>query len=517
MSAPQTIEPVDPFEMELLKQNRLELDLDEQIPFGKHRGTAIRDIPVGYIEWLLRAGSHDWVEYNRDALQAALTYIDESALPQYTLAVDQQQASDEICYSLFEAGNPMHRLQGGAGKGKTFACQDVVIRAKRLGYQVRFCAASYVATENLAKDLDPLGVDCRTIARMLLLDVTHQGPRDVYAPGVDTELVLSEILNVGNLLGVDEYSMTDDVLANVLISAATRYGGKLLVVGDSYQLPSPAQNWDSLLTQIEPVSTLTIPKRFAEGSTLHQVEKIARDEPFAFHTNRFRGCSEVAQAMSLPDLVDTYVGSYQDNPDDRHLMLWYRRKDMAASNRMIRAALFGADVAEICEGEQLRVQRTSDFTPYYQADGTRVYSGTTLDVTGVQTGQQQIHIEEMGRVFEIPVYWVDVGHLWRCAVLFSITENKAESGTRGADEFNAALNEISDWCSLNNNWQPYRSFRNCFVQVAYQYASTVHRVQGQSVDRIFTSPEALRMADPYTAAKLQYVGLTRAKKKLTCL
>jgi len=491
--------------------------LDDIVPFGKHRGKSIRELPTDYVSWLLSKATFDWVDANRDTLERALTHVDESAVPDYTLADDQREAADDIeaCLVLGEAN--AHRLQGGAGYGKSFACIDVVLRAKRAGFIVRACATSYVATQNLAKDLEPLGVECATIARTLQLDVIHRGMKDLYVPGDRTYGELAVLLQEGSMLIVDEYSMVDDTIGTLLLDAAARHGGKLLVVGDVYQLPSPAQDWDSNLCKVEPSCELVLPKRYAADSDLFKIEREVRQDPYQFDPDRYASSPEVGTVSTLDGLVDAYVRSYQDNPDDQHLMVWYRRADMAASNRQIRRALFSDGVAEIAPGEQLRVQRTADFTPYYGADGDRVYSGTTFAVREAHVGDQTITIDEAGLSFHIPCYWVDTDDLRRFAVLFSITENQAESGTRGADEFNAALRELAQWCDANNSWKPYRDFRNCFVQVAYQYASTVHRVQGQSVDRVFTCPNALRMADPYTSTKLQYVALTRAKKKLTCL
>lgn len=489
--------------------------LDDPIPFGKYAGTPIKELDPGYISWLLKAADHWWVADNRDSLIAAQTYVDESTLQSYTLGVDQQQASDEICNSLFEQDKPIHRLQGGAGYGKSFAVIDITLRAKRAGYKVRACATSYVATQNLAKDLEPLGVECATIARTLRLDVEYHGPKEMYIAGANTQEVLVDILAEGNLLVVDEYSMVDDVIASVLTTAVQMYGGKLLVVGDVYQLPSPAQDWDSALCHVQPVSTLTIPKRYSPESELYQVEQQARENPYLFDPRNFtRG--EVGQVASLDEMVERFAHLREVAPDEQSLMLWFRRVDMVESNRMIRDRIFGSDAPDVCDGEQLRVQRTSDYTQHYDGDGSRVYSGTSLEVLAAEEGVREICIEAMGRKFTIPVSWVTTEGDALYAVVFSVTEHQADPSKRGGAEFNAALKEISAWCSERNHWHVYRAFRNCFVQVAYQYASTIHRVQGMSVDNVLTSPDALRRADQFTARKLQYVGLTRAKKRLIC-
>ena len=277
-----------------------------KIRFGSHYGKDARDLPAKYASWLLsKIDSPDfkyrhWVEINEDDLRAAVCHIDPAKIPDYELAEDQQRASDEIYSSLIDADYFKHRLQGGAGYGKSFAAIDVVIRFKRAGFQVKACATSYVASQNLAQDLEPLGVPVGTIASTLRLDVTYQGPVEIYAPGPDTHDVLAKLLGPRNVLIVDEYSMVDDTVGTLLLHAAENYGGKLLVIGDVYQLPSPAQDWDSILCQVEPYSTLTIPKRYAPDSDLFEVEQQTRQNPNVFTSAPYieRGSLQLSHSFS---------------------------------------------------------------------------------------------------------------------------------------------------------------------------------------------------------------------------
>ena len=511
------VKQADHTAVEILREIR-----EEEIPFGKHAGTVIKDLPPFYVDWLLAKAMHPWVEWHREALEYSRHYVDEDSLPEYELQEDQAQAADAIVTQLLEGSTPVARLQGPAGSGKSFTVQDIVIRARRAGYIVRAAATSYVATNNLARDLDPIGVETKTIASLLRLDVQYNGPQELYVPGYDTDAVLAEILQTGNLLCIDEYSMVDDLIGDTLIRAAYQHGGKLLVIGDAHQLPSPSQGWDSVLCRVEPSAELWIPKRYKPDSTLFQVERNVRADPLSFRSTQYLG-DEVHQVNSIDRFFAAYCEGREASPDEQHLVIYYKRAHMAEANRRVRARLFGTGAPDLCAGEQLRVQRTADYTPFYAGDGKRVYSGTTIVVTDAQPANRSIRVEECDMQFEVPCWYVD-GHfvhrpdeIVRFPVLFSITEHQCQTETRGGAEFNHALGLLRQWCADNNSWQPYRNLRNCFVQVAYQYASTVHRVQGQSVDRVYTSPAAMRQCDAYTARKLTYVALTRAKKSLTVL
>lgn len=213
-------------------------------------------------------------------------------------------------------------------------------------------------------------------------------------------------------------------------------------------------------------------------------------------------------------------------------MLWYRRKDMARANKVIRKELFGDDAEQIVSGERLRVQRTSDYLPDptleppvddVHAKLERFYSGTTLRVAATYTGSRSYYFKPTDMTFVIPTIWVqrqsdtDISSPRWISTIFSITENQMDPESFGGTEYNEVLRYIKDWCRNNNSWGFLRTFRSNFLQVAYHYASTIHRVQGQSVDNVFLDPAALRCSDPYQARKLQYVGFTRAKQRLISL
>ncbi len=96
---------------------------------------------------------------------------------------------------------------------------------------------------------------------------------------------------------------------------------------------------------------------------------------------------------------------------------------------------------------------------------------------------------------------------------FSKTEHYADPATVGGENFNQGLEEVKAYCIEHNNWQLYHYYRSKFVQVAYGYATTVHRSQGSSVDRVYFNPADVLQGGS-VAPKLAYVAGTRAKKEL---
>lgn len=496
------------------------------MPFGKYRDCPLEEVDQGYLNWCLKMANQDpdsyvgsWVDMNRDEINQAIREYQRNKLtrnmPEYTLSESQQAAVNDIVEKLiYDDGNHIMRLQGGAGYGKSFATMSVVEAATNSGLKVRACATSYVATQVLREQLDPLGIECGTIASMIRLTPAYKGVKETYEPTADTYDVLPTLLEEGNLLIVDEYSMVGDDIANLFTNAANQYGGKLLVVGDAQQLPSPAQDWPSCLDKVEPSTELTTPMRYSQDSTLFQVERMVRANPYQFETGAFVvEDNEVQQYAEWDAFLESFAKIYKENPDLDIRMLWYKRKDMVNANHAIRRALFGDNPALVEDGEQLRIQRTCDYgKPTQEEDRTRYYSGRTYRVLKTWETTENV----LG--FEIPVTKANLDNDQTVNLLFSVTEGKADTACRGGEEFNAALLQIAQECDDDKRpWKDYRRFRDSFLQVAYSYATTVHRTQGMSADIIFTSPSALKQAAPFQAQRLLYVGLTRAKKQLHCL
>lgn len=499
-----------------------------KITFGKYKGRQLEEIDPGYLSWMLAMAERDpdsfvgaWATDHVIDIKAAITHQAkqklESNMPEFTLSDSQQVAVDKIVATLLDGDHNVMRLQGGAGYGKSFATLAVVEAAMHRNFTVKACATSYVATQVLLQMLDPVGIDCGTIASKIKLSPVYEGSKEVYEQTPDTLPSIHELLAFGNLLIVDEYSMVSDDIAELFLRAASSQGGKLLVVGDAKQLPSPAQDTPSILDMVEPSVELTEPMRYSKDSTLYQVERQARSNPWEFDAVTFSDGSEVFHHAEWDEFLDCFVKIYRENPDRDVKMLWYKRADVVNANHAIRRALFGESPALVEDGEQLRVQRTVDIpVPGTDRAGRpnkhRFYSGTLYRV--LESREEVFTFEN----YEIPVTQAILNNNVQVNLLFSVTEGRADLECRGGREFNEALADLGSRCDVGElPWAKYREFRNSFLQVAYSYATTVHRTQGMSADVIFTSPSALRQAKPFDAQRLLYVGLTRAKKELHCL
>lgn len=500
---------------------------DRMFPFGQHAGDRVGDLDEGYLNFFINLYDTDqissyrmrnWFAEHIDDIRAMIEgnqlEMVEADTEEYDLSPSQLDASTCI-QQAFLTGIRYARLEGGAGYGKSFAVRDIVrelIRSKQ--FIIKACAVSYVATQVLKSQLDRYNVPCMTMARAIGLEKVYDGPREIYRMGDQSHDALEKLFRgTGGkraLVVIDEYSMVCDEYANALGNAAERYNGAILVVGDLSQLPPVDQDTDCVFSTIPEAHELQDPMRYSKDSDLYQVEQFARYEPFKvinkLHTE-FPESDEVFTYETSSDLLEAFKRTCKEFPHDDNRIVYYRRQDVIDANNSVRKVLFGDNPSALEPGERLMVVRTSDY------DETRFYTGTTLDVIDVEhalcptTGADYLYATlSSGK---------------RIRILFAVNENKADPSLPGGEMFNLFMRELANKAQQDEDmgvkrsdaWAPYREFKDSFVFVAYNYATTVHKSQGATVDRIFVSPHAL-LGIPQVGDKLTYVALTRAKREL---
>ena len=525
------------------------LDDDNTVPFGKHTGKAISDLEPSYAKWLLSMADKpdfyyaSWVQDHKVELKSALLTIREN--PNQLPLLEDQQAASDAAYNAISNGAPVFRIQGGAGYGKSFVLEDIARRLKGdLGVDVNVSAPSYVATNNLMEGLSHLNILPRTLASALQLTPDHKSIKADYVFSGATPLRLQKLLSRENVFAVDECSMVDDLTGQRLIDAAHEHKGTLLLIGDAQQLPCPSQNTDSILCGVDPRAELTISKRFAPDSPLGKVERAVRSAPLDFNPVDMGETGSFSSVRSNR-FIQAYVQRASSFPDETIMALFYANKDVAFANKMIRSHLFPDVESAIAAGERLRVQRTVFWN---QEHGVQIHGSSSKDwavhlrpqtreeIQDTQRFYSGVHhivedvVEDVvtisfggGFSYEIPCHMVRLQHFnQEIPVLFGAGESQSDSSQRGGREYNAALREIGAFCSelgaeARNRYAAYHALKNAFLQVQYPYASTIHKVQGQTLDRAFVPFNRLRAVgdyNPYVGAKLLYVAMTRAKREL---
>ena len=513
------------------------------IPFGKHRGSSllhVAKVDPGYLEWMTRAYNEDFFDSERiaDWLESYVELFGQAALvvaqdkagaaPLATLTDHQQDVVDEL-EVFIKNGAPIVRMEGGAGYGKSYATRELSRDLTLDGNIVRATAVSYVATEVLRTQLDDIGVSCATLAKTLKFEKIWIEGDEIYQFSADTPEAARAVLKKGQVLIVDECSMISDDVAQLLFDTVNKHGGKLILVGDSAQLPPVKQPTTSICCNVWPqgIATLTQPMRYADDSDLYAVEQNVRQDPWGAFHGMPEASEEVTVVSTHQDLINNYVKRYKQEPNATHRMLLFRRADVTSANTLIREALFGTNAPVIVEDERLMVLATSDFpfaeTKSQDMDSVRYYSGENFLVESVEVDSYQINIG--GAVHAIPHYTVKFHkRAGAVSVIFMVSDRTVDRDKFGGPEFAAACKAARDYALAEDetgrkigNWTPYRKLMGDFVRVAYMYATSVHRAQGQTCDYAYCAPKSLATVKGIMGRALTYVAMTRARKHLTVL
>ncbi len=118
-------------------------------------------------------------------------------------------------------------ITGGPGTGKTTTINFIIKLFEKQGDKIALCAP----TGRAAKRMTELcGRDAKTIHRLLEIDYREDDVLREYSRGNAEPLAEDVVI-------VDEVSMVDAILMGALISSV-KYGARVILVGDSDQLPS---------------------------------------------------------------------------------------------------------------------------------------------------------------------------------------------------------------------------------------------------------------------------------------
>ncbi len=190
--------------------------------------------------------SEEAVSYRTDDIASLIEKVELS------LGIDFAALQRKALYTSLESGVMI--LTGGPGTGKTTVIRALISIYKSLGIKTVLSAPTGRAAKRMS---EATGEEAKTVHRMLEMERSPNGEvvfcRNERAP-------ISE-----GLVIVDECSMLDLSLASALLRAIKR-GGRLVLIGDSDQLPSVgAGNILADLIATERISTVRLTEIFRQS------------------------------------------------------------------------------------------------------------------------------------------------------------------------------------------------------------------------------------------------------------
>ena len=433
------------------------------------------------------------------------------------LSEDQSRALNKI-NQFIQSDKQALVLSGAAGCGKSTIIGKFVNETKR---PIKLSATTHKAVhvaESFAKNVEASTV--HSLFGLAPVKTYNQHKRQLeekYNPKYDEN----------DIVVVDEASMVDEYMLNVLLRHAADANLKLLFVGDSYQLP-PVVEESSV--EHPPVFQLL------NGVHLTQVHRQAEGSPIVSLATRIRQAIDGAgfPIIRESDAIKSY--SYnaptdrkilngriahllKQNPHDANYvkLLAWRNVEVARLNAAARRAVLGGDALkyDFLPGEQLVANAAIIFhgieVPIVKTDEIVTVISARKSKRGKSITGYDLSIDtESGA---IDVFVADEQRQVK-SLLMSL-ENKAKAGFE-AHRRNPRAVSIDNVRAL---WERYYRAEETFADLRAPYASTIHKSQGSTYEHavIFQNDirgAARRVSDKFYA-RLMYVAATRARSSLT--
>jgi exodeoxyribonuclease-5 len=463
------------------------------------------------------------------------------------LSQDQRDAVQRIDTFMHDRDGPrMLALAGAAGTGKSTIIGNLVSHAN-LPRQIRFTATTNKAAGVAAAMAG--GQECPTVHKVFGLAPvrTYNGTRSVLKeknkPKYDD----------GDIIFVDESSMVDDAMFNILMRRAGESDLKLLFIGDPYQLPPVTENVDQDETppvfRLTPTVSLTKVHRQAEDSPILSLATEVRQSidrgsfPKIESVNgsiRVFEHSNQASRASLNELLKEMLTCQQASNDHNYvrLLAWTNRQ-VNALNRIARRVILGreADRYPFIPGERVMSNKAlflpkrrdpteASVDPFAdiglpEDDKTLVIAPDRwLEVVSA-TPETKKHSAANVRGTTLTVrnddgneYTFFVPSDWKAAKI--VLGSYASRAARLTRERRDNPHKVSG-AEVFDSWQAYYDLEDRYADIRAPYASTIHKSQGSTYKHsvIWMNDVAYaRSVSMKMFARLMYVAITRASESV---
>ncbi|MGE0371636.1 MAG: Ti-type conjugative transfer relaxase TraA [Gammaproteobacteria bacterium] len=379
-----------------------------------------------------------------------------AAQPPASLSTEQQHAFFHVV-----SGGDLTCISGVAGAGKTTTLKAIAAALSAAGYRVRGAAIAGIAAKKLA---DEAAIPASTVAGLFY----GWDRRDLHGAAAP-----SETLERGDALIIDEAGMAESRQMRRLLVEAERAGARVILVGDAQQLQAiGAGAAFRALTDTHGAARLANVRRQQSPWMRRATEELAEGN-VAEALARYAGGGALRASATTKEAMEELVGAWLgDRAECRsQLMLSYYVADVEALNQLARKVMRAKGLL----GTDIRVQV-----------------------------QQQIRNED-GEIEQRAAYRTFAEG---DRILF--TRNDKGLGVQnGSLGYVTSLSEGGDFGVVLDDGRTVSFAANAYGHIAPGYATTIHKSQGQTVDRAYV------LATDRFNAHLAYVALTRHREEAT--
>jgi hypothetical protein len=394
---------------------------------------------------------------------------------------------------------PYITISGPGGSGKTYMIKAALQNYPKL---IKGATISHFAKKVLKDSLDG-AFEIYTLASLFKADsyINNEGKFVVYYNLARAK----EALRGVSLLVIDEVSMIDDSLFNIIVNL----GIKIIAIGDKYQLPPVEQAedskfFDTIDAELTEIMRFTGPlgdfstifvDEIKEGNKGRRMNK----NIISYKTQRISKVNETGSGYifinKLIPLLKFAAQEFKRNPESLTScrIIAYKNNTIDDINFYIRKLLYGKNVGKYVVNELLI------------SDGgynNIIKNGDIFRIINIKKG-----IRSGDNLRILYLYLVDKNDkVFKVEVLNEDDEENLEA-------YNKTIEKGSNKAKATHNWEALKKFKASFAKFKYSYAVSVHKIQGSSIENVYVFEGEIMGVKPISIKeKFQslYVAVTRA-------
>lgn len=444
------------------------------------------------------------------------------------LQLSQYKAFDEAI-EFFDPKNTTTKfmiLSGSAGTGKTYLSGKIADYIKGAYFcNILLCAPTNKAVKVLRKTQHIKSIiDFMTIhAALGLQEMIDDDGNEVFR---NQKVESIKITNYDYVI-LDESSMIDDEIFNILLAAIQDYSIKVLFVGDKFQIP-PVNHPESIVFKeetkaeynIKEIELIAIIRQHQGNPIIGFANKIKEglDNPKIISEltcmAEFQNVPQITfmhqQKEALVSVVRKYflTEDFDQDADYCKVMAWTNIR-VNKFNTLIRKMKYGKDAGQLVIGEKLIFDR-----PWIVHRKMIYGTNDEITVRGFTDGQLDV-FDKTFEYYETLVSREGSDVVEKLSVPILKTQcypdylavkkyliDQAYQYPKGSMEFKG-------WFST------WYTFRDKFAAIKYNYAITVHKAQGSTyTNAIVANYDINKNPNLIERNRIKYTAVTRPKEKL---